>query len=569
MGIATSRFEDRIGASIGLSGHGEVKFEKSEALCGAGVLFVLPALIEHGLFKTKQVYELPSSHYYGLRSILLTLAFMALLRIKNPERLKQCKPGEIGRIIGLDRIPEVRCLREKIDLLSKQEKAVELNNLLIDHWYTDKDNENSSFLYIDGHQRIYYGSKANLPVKYISRQKLCLSATTEYWVHDAQGMPVMMVIGQLSEKLKDAIEDLVIPQMLQTKLLSEIQEHQDRQSPQCTFIFDREAYEPAFFNHLWEKYRIAVITYRKNVQDLWNKGGFESTHTQVLSQDITMQLCEKEVTLGGHTFREIRSLTEKSEHQTAIITTHPSLGIALIAGRMFGRWCQENFFSYLIQDYDFDKMIQFGVESIDPNREVVNPQYRKLTNQLKKIREKITRLEAKFFPLAEVAMDEKIDKLPEITERQMKYKTKIDMHRKQENKLVTLRSDIPPRITLENMPEQKRYNKLKTESKLLMNVIKMIAYRAESSVAALACDHLKRAKDEKRMFVKQIITNNADLIPDYQNKTLTITLHSLSAPRFNYAAKQIADLLNKTETIFPGSNLRMIFKTSADLLCER
>ena len=569
MGIATSRFEDRIGASIGLSGHGEVKFEKSEALCGAGVLFLLPALIEHGLFKTKQVYELPSSHYYGLRSILLTLAFMALLRIKNPERLKQCKPGEIGRIIGLDRIPEVRCLREKIDLLSKQEKAVELNNLLIDHWYTDKDNENSSFLYIDGHQRIYYGSKANLPVKYISRQKLCLSATTEYWVHDAQGMPVMMVIGQLSEKLKDAIEDLVIPQMLQTKLLSEIQEHQDRQSPQCTFIFDREAYEPAFFNHLWEKYRIAVITYRKNVQDLWNKGGFESTHTQVLSQDITMQLCEKEVTLGGHTFREIRSLTEKSEHQTAIITTHPSLGIALIAGRMFGRWCQENFFSYLIQDYDFDKMIQFGVESIDPNREVVNPQYRKLTNQLKKIRGKITRLEAKFFPLAEVAMDEKIDKLPEITERQMKYKTKIDIHRKQENKLVTLRSDIPPRITLENMPEQKRYNKLKTESKLLMNVIKMIAYRAESSVAALACDHLKRAKDEKRMFVKQIITNNADLIPDYQNKTLTITLHSLSAPRFNYAAKQIADLLNKTETIFPGSNLRMIFKTSADLLCER
>ena len=104
------------------------------------------------------------------------------------------------------------------------------------------------------------------------------------------------------------------------------------------------------------------------MQDLWNKGGFESTHTQVLSQDITMQLCEKEVTLGGHTFREIRSLTEKSEHQTAIITTHPSLGIALIAGRMFGRWCQENFFSYLIQDYDFDKMIQFGVESIDPNQ---------------------------------------------------------------------------------------------------------------------------------------------------------------------------------------------------------
>ena len=409
---------------------------------------------------------------------------------------------------------------------------------------------------------------ANLPVKYIARQKLCLSATTEYWVHDAQGMPVMMVIGQLTEKLKEAIQDLIIPQMLQTKLLVEIQADDDRQSPQCTFIFDREAYEPAFFNHLWERYRIAVITYRKDVRDNWDKNDFESTDTQVLSQDVTMQLCEKKVTLGGHTFREIRSLAEKDEHQTAIITTHPTLGIALIAGRMFGRWCQENFFRYLIHDYDFDKMIQFGVESIDPNREVVNPQYRKLTNQLKKLRGKITRLEAKFFPLAELAMDEKIDKLPEITERQMKYKHKIDILRKEENKMVTLRNDIPARITLERMPEQKRYNKLKTESKLFMNVIKMIAYRAESSVASVAFDHLNRAKDEKRMFVKQIISNNADLIPDYQNKTLTITLHSLSAPRFNHAAQQIADLLNKTETIFPGTNLCMIFKTTANLDCE-
>lgn len=60
---------------------------------------------------------------------------MALSRIKNPEQLKQCKPGEIGRIIGLDRIPEVRCLREKIKLLSAQNHSQELNRKLVDHWY--------------------------------------------------------------------------------------------------------------------------------------------------------------------------------------------------------------------------------------------------------------------------------------------------------------------------------------------------------------------------------------------------------------------------------------------------
>jgi hypothetical protein len=71
------------------------------------------------------------------------------------------------------------------------------------------------------------------------------------------------------------------------------------------------------------------------------------------------------------------------------------------------------------------------------------------------------------------------------------------------------------------------------------------------------------------MLVKQIIQNNADILPDYENKALTIVLHSLSAPRFNRAAAELAQLLNQTETIFPGTELRLIFKTSALSNCEK
>lgn len=546
---------------MGEAGHAKVSFERSEALCGAGVLFMLPALMAQGLLKTKQVYALPPHHYYGIESVILTLAFMALARIKNPEQLKQCKPGEIGRIIGLDRIPEVRCLRDKIKLLSHQQKAQELNNLLIDHWYDEQNGQDAGFLYIDGHQRIYYGKKANLPSKYVSRQKLCLSATTEYWVNDAKGMPVMMVMGHLNETLQRAIEELIIPQMQQTKLLSDqILPHQ--QIPQCTFIFDREAYEPAFFHRLWVKYRIAIISYRKNVQDQWEEEGFKPYDTLVINQDVIMQLCEKKVELGGHTFREIRRLSAGG-HQTAIITTHQTLEMPIVAGRMFGRWSQENFFRYLIQDYDFDKMIQFGVQSVDPDQIVVNPEYRKVNYQLKKLREKIHRLEAKFFPLVQQVMDNTIEQLPKITKKQIEYKEKIDRYKKQEKQFLDQRSQIRPRLTVRQMPEQIRYNKLKTESKLLMNVIKMICYRAESAVASLISPYLKRADKEKRMLIKQIIQNNADLIPDNKSNTLTITLHSLSAPRFNLAAKHLSKLLTETKTIFPGTNLRMIFKITA------
>lgn len=567
MGIATTYDEQRIASSLGKSGPVAPQFQHSQSVSYGGVLFLLPALLAQGLLKTKEVYQLPSNHYYGLESIVLTLAFMALCRIKNPEQLKQCRPGELGRIIGLDRIPEVKCLREKIQLLTRQGKASELNNLLIEQWYNSAEilQDEAAFLYIDGHVRIYYGQQANLPVKFISRQKLCLCATTEYWVNDASGMPVMMVLGQLSEKLQTIIEKNIIPQLYQSKLLKECPFEQTL--PQCTFIFDREAYEPAFFQRLWQQHKIAVITYRKNVKDNWAEAGFKATETKVLDQIVTMQLCEQTTWLSGHAFREIRRLSNDG-HQTAIITTHPALLMEAVAGRMFGRWSQENFFRYLIQDYDFDKMIQFGTETIDPKSEVVNPAYRRTSHCLKKVREKIGRFEAKFYPLVQQAMDNSIDELPAITDKQMQYKDIISRLKQEEAVLLEERKHIPAKIRLEQMPEQSRYNKLKTESKILMNIIKMICYRAESAMATLVTPYLSTARQEKRMFIKQVISSNADLIPNDMDNTLTVVLPSLSTHKYNRVVHKLVDFLNETQTIFPGTNLRLIFKTTAPLFCE-
>jgi len=554
------------------AGNASIEFDSHEAVCGAGVLFLLPALLAQGLLKTKEVYKLGACDFYGLESIILTLAFMALARIKNPEQLKQCKPGELGRIIGLDRVPEARCLRDKIKQLSDQKKAQQLNRLLVDHWYKEPSEE-ASFLYIDGHTRIYYGHEANLPVKFISRQKLCLSATTEFWVNDAKGLPVMMVTGELTEKLQVAIEDYIIAELQKTVLLpaSSLQAATTTaadETPVCTLVFDREAYEPAFFERLWQQHRIAILSYRKNVKDIWAEELFKPTPVQVLEQTITMQIAEQPVTLGGVCLREIRRLTH-SGHQTAIITNNSIISAEVAAGRMFGRWSQENFFRYLIMDYDFDKMIQFGTETIDQNKQVVNPPYRKLSHRIKKQKEKITRLKAKLYPLTEASVDASLDQMPTLSARQTELMEQIKLLQAAGQLLEDQRTIIPAKIKLQDMPEQSRYNKLKQESKMLMNIIKMICYRAETAVSNELGETLHNQKNEKRMLVKQIIQNNADLVADYDNKTLTVILHTLSAPRFNEAAAKLADLLNQTETIFPGTDLTLKFKTTAVSVCDR
>ena len=110
------------------------------------------------------------------------------------------------------------------------------------------------------------------------------------------------------------------------------------------------------------------------------------------------------------------------------------------------------------------------------------------------------------------------------------------------------------------MPEDKRYNRLHLESKHFQNIIKMICYRAETSFANILAEFYKRSLDEKRVLIKSIINNKGDIIPDYENNTLTINLYSLSSQRMNEAVEKICQFLNETETIYPGTNLTLKYK---------
>jgi hypothetical protein len=318
---------------------------------------------------------------------------------------------------------------------------------------------------------------------------------------------------------------------------------------------------------LWEVYKIAIITYRKNVKEEWDADSFKSTNTRVLLQDVPMLICEQEVTLDETPFREVRRLTETG-HQTSIITNNRQISTSVIAGRMFGRWVQENFFRYMIADYDLDKITEFGVEAIEESKQIINPEYRKVNHKLKKHREKTQRLKAKLYPLIEQGIDAPIEQMPQLSAVQQAIQIKIEQLYQQEKLLLKERQDLPARITLKEMPPDKRYNKLKHESKMMINIIKMICYRAETSAANILAEKLARDQEEKRMLVKQIIKNNADIIPDYQNKTLTVVLHSLSNNRSNLAAQHLADLLNDTQTVFPSTELKIIFKTSLISNCE-
>lgn len=100
--------------------------------------------------------------------------------------------------------------------------------------------------------------------KHVSRLKLCLPGITEFWVNNRSGMPYLVVTGEVNEKLQEMITKKIIPE-LKNNVAIKISEEQlkaDPLLPRFTLVFDREAYSPVFFKELWDKHRIAVLTYK-------------------------------------------------------------------------------------------------------------------------------------------------------------------------------------------------------------------------------------------------------------------------------------------------------------------
>lgn len=534
-----------------------VKFIPSEGVDFGGVLFLLPALLATGLLSYKNHYQ-DIGGYYDLDTIILSLAFMYLCRIKNPEQLKHISPGEFGRLLGLDRVPEAKNLRLKLSQIADQKKAKPWNRELAKSWVEAEEN---TFYYIDGHVKVYSGSKANLGRKHIARLKLCLPGITEFWINNSEGLPFFVVTGEVNEKMQEIILDKILPELLENVALKVTDEQleADPDLPRFTLVFDREAYSPKFFGKLWAQHRVAVLTYRKNVKDKWEEDDFTEHEIELDSNKIKMELCEKNIELDKVKLREVRKKNSDS-HQTSIITTNKKLTTILIAIKMFTRWTQENFFKYLRNDYGLDHIVYYLVNKINEDFKVVNPLHRKLTNKLKKIREKISRRRANLYELIHENLNEDADKTEKNFKKQSKVKEELQEFETQEKTCIQERKQYSYKITIKEMEEKIRYNKLDIESKLFQNIIKMICYRAETNFAILLAADYKKKTNEMRALAKSLIKTKANIVPNYNNETLTVELFSLSNPRDNKAAIKICRILNDTETKFPGTNLKLIYK---------
>jgi Transposase protein len=560
MGVATTRSLERVMAAMGLLREVPLKFEVADDVAQGGVLSALPALLAFGLLRhTRERFELPTG-YYPLEIYFLVVSFLALARVGSLEALRYEPPGEWGKLLGLDRVPEVRTLREKLGQLCQPGGRVQQwSQTLSQEWMAGSD-EAVGTAYVDGHVRVYHGKLTQLPRRYVARERLCLRGTTDYWVNAMDGQPFFAITQAVDPGLLSVLRQSIIPR-LQRELPGQPSAEQlvaDPHLSRFTLVCDRAVYSPDFFAEAKAE-RVAVITYHKFPGADWAAAEFSPRSVKLANGEaVELELAERGTQLSnGLWVREVRQ-REKSGHQVSVLSTDYKRSLDQAAVALFARWCQENFFKYMIEHYHLDRLVEYGVEPLPETLRVVNPAWRQLDSQVRKETALLAREQAQFGEF-NLPVQADLEQTQARSAQKAQLLQSIQTRQAQLLQLKEQRRKTNRHVAMKDLPQGQRFGQLRSHKKHLVDTLKLIAYRAETALVQIVREKLRRW-DDARALVRQVFQSAVDLRPDVPNQTLTLRLHRLSTAAHDEALSHLCQELTSTETVYPGTNLKMIYE---------
>lgn len=538
------RSADRVLARTGLLDDAVPLFCEKANVSFAGFLLAVPAIVSSGVFEVaRKIYGSLGPSFYGLRTTLLTLLMMAILRIKRHEGLKEKSPGNLGLLLGLDRAPEVKTLRRKLSRLALCGKAYEFLKVLA-RLRVKQQGKALGYLYIDGCVRAYYG-KRKVSKAYVSQRRLAMPGVTDYWVNDRNGEPLFVVPSEANHGLVKALKPI----------LGEIRSLVGKR--RVTVIFDRGGWSPRLFREILDL-GFDIMTYRKGKTKNISKGRFKEYTLPVDGRTVTYQLHEQSVRFlkGKLRLRQVTRLREENR-QTQIVTSRWDLSAQMVAYRMFERWRQENYFKYMQQEYALDALVDYNFEPVDLTTEVPNPERRKVEKRLKAARQELAKMERDY---GAEAFDNHESKRPSIKEFKIansKTGREIEKWRASVKKLQQKLRGLPKHVTAGEAYKGELV-RLSCERKLLTDAIKMIAYQAETALLNLLRPHYWRADEEGRKLLATCFQNSGVL--ERKDNKLIVTFDPLNSPHRTKALAHLCRELNECEAKYPGTELVLEYR---------
>jgi hypothetical protein len=526
----------------------------------AGLLLALPALEGTGLLDAaREVYGRLKDGFYGLGATLLTLVFLALAGEPRAEGATRVPPAALGRVLGLDRAPEVKTIRRKLGELAAAGKAAELIMALARRHAAARPDA-LGFLYVDGHARVYSGTRT-VQKTHVARLKFPAPATMETWVTGQDGDPVFMVVAEPSDSLAGELRRL-LPQLRQVA----------GEGRRVTVCFDRGGWSPALFADITAA-GFGLLTWRKGPAPDLPAAAFTTVtctddrgraHEYELA-DTTAELGISEGPRKGQTVT-LRQVTRRvparggATRQIHALTSRDDLPAGEVCWRMSARWREENYFRYARTWFALDALDSYGAGPDDPGRMVPNPAKKAAAARVRQA-EAAARA-------AEAARDAALLQLRSPAPGQAAYLTNqvvnalaapVEAAWRELDEADTAAAAIPARVSLGTLaPDMVR---LDAEVKQITHAIRMAAYNAETALARALDGHYARAGDEAYALIREALTASGDICPG--NGELLIRLDPLTAPRRTQALAALCDQLTAVGACYPGTDLVLRYEVKS------
>lgn len=441
-------------------------------------------------------------------------------------------PPALGRLIGLDRAPEVKTLRRRMQALADLGRSEELLVALAHH-HAKAHPEAMGVLYLDGHVRAYHGG-ADLPKAHLARARIAMAATTDTWLADSAGRAVLVwsspPAASLTAELRraaEAVAELAGP------------------NAHPLICFDRGGWSPATFAEL-VKMGFDILTYRKAPLAREPRSAFRSYKvTDAFGHSCEHLLADRAVRIyydrRRHYFacRQVTRLDPITGHQTQVLTSRSALETTEVATTMFARWREENLFRFM-RPRGLDAMDSYAKVQDDLARMVPNPAKAQMRKNLETARGALAAAKQAAFDTGQDGGTEaEAVKQAEVALAGLKERSKT----------------IPAKVALgEIRPGAMR---LDDERKRLHDAVRMATWNAEHTLAAALGAHYARAEDEAHSLLAEAFSASADL--EVIGEQLHVRLEPLSAPRRSRAIASLCAELNATETTYPGTELRLVY----------
>jgi hypothetical protein len=439
----------------------------------AGCWILLAVAGEFGLHAEAQT-AFKGRHSDGLRIALDAVICALAIRQFVVEGVRRLATPSGATLLRAERVPSASGVRKLLGrLLVETDGGAALEARMADRLIAAArgDNDDPAVFYVDNHLRPYCGRQV-LRKGWRMQDRRVLPGTSDYYVHDEDGRPVLRVaitshdslttwLPPLARRLRDALGD----------------------DESILLAFDRAGAHAELLATLRDT-RFEFVTYERKPYPELAASAF--TPTTIAGESIGLHESRLR-NLGAGRGRIRRIAVRVADGRQVNFLAHSKLPAARLVEILWQRWRQENGFKHGVERWGINQLDGRRVESYPPGTIVPNPARRRLDRALRLARanEGNARRELARIPRGDARRAAIDDDLAEALAQQ--------------RQLESLRPWVPKHAPVEETELAGKLVRHDGKLKTIIDVIRVVCANAESDLAGLLAPHMRRPREAKKL----------------------------------------------------------------------